>query len=153
MTGEIAETYQSQAMKQGIEREPIARLEYMARTGSVVEEVGFMQHDVLLAGASLDGIIGVDGTLEIKCPEPSAHIESLRSKSCPPEYVAQIQGGLWISGRQYCDFVSWHPSFPERMRIVIRRIPRLEEYIAQLAVEVETFLAEVNRDVKELESL
>lgn len=146
LTGKPLPTPQSFAMKQGIEREPDARMAYMIRTGAVVDQVGLVRHDELECGASPDGLIGIDGGLEIKCPERSAHFEYLRQKAEPPEYTWQIQGGMWICERQWWDFVSYNPDFPEHLQLIVRRIKRDEKAIDSLKAEVTKFMQEVRKD-------
>ncbi|HBG30743.1 MAG TPA: hypothetical protein DDW98_08960, partial [Gammaproteobacteria bacterium] len=67
-------------------------------------------------------------------------IEVLEDGVLPPEHVAQVQGQLWISGRTYCDFLSYWPSLPP----FLIRVERDEEYIARLADAVQTFLSEMD---------
>lgn len=146
-------TFQSAAMRQGIEREPYARMAYMIKTGLVVEQVGFLRHDELEAGASPDGLIEKDGGLEIKCPELATHLSYLKLKTEPPEYTAQIQGNLWISEREWWDFCSYNPDFPENLQLVIRRVYRNEAYIKTLADEVARFMDEVRAEQAEILAL
>ena len=77
LTGKVSESYMNQAMMIGTEREPLARALYEAHTGVLVDEVGFIKHLDLPCGASPDGLIGNDGGIEIKCPQPAAHLEYL----------------------------------------------------------------------------
>jgi hypothetical protein len=153
LTGKPLEGFTTPAMKQGIEREPFARMGYEARTGNIVQEVGFCLHDTLCAGASPDGLIDDDGGLEIKCPERSAHLRYLQQDMEPAEYTWQIQGGMWVTGRAWWDFVSYNPDFPEHLQLIVRRIPRNDEAIKKLAGEVEKFLAEVDAEVLRVQSL
>lgn len=146
-------TFQSAAMRQGIEREPDARMAYMIKTGLVVEQVGFLRHEELEAGASPDGLIEKDGGLEIKCPELATHLSYLKLNTEPPEYTAQIQGNLWISEREWWDFCSYNPDFPENLQLVIRRVYRNEAYIKTLADEVARFMDEVRAEQAEILSL
>lgn len=146
-------TFQSAAMRQGIEREPDARMAYMIKTGLVVEQVGFLRHEELEAGASPDGLIEKDGGLEIKCPELATHLSYLKLKTEPPEYTAQIQGNLWIGEREWWDFCSYNPDFPENLQLVIRRVYRNEAYIKTLADEVARFMDEVRAEQAEILSL
>lgn len=148
LTGLPAPTFVSMDMRIGTEREPLARSEYEAKFGLFVTETGFCRHDTLLAGSSPDGLIDDDGGIEIKCPNRSTHFGYLKLDTfeAPAEYVAQIQGNLWITGRKWWDFVSFNPEFPENTRLIRRRIARDEQYITTLAAEVEEFLKEVQRD-------
>lgn len=146
----VGETYTNQAMREGIEREPFARAAYEALTGELVEEVGIVLHDYIPAGASPDGLVGRDGLLEIKSPTHATHLEYLLRKNEPPEYRAQIQGQLWICERKWCDFVSYHPDFPQNAELVVRRVFRDEAYIATLALSVEKFCDEVAATVAQI---
>lgn len=153
LTGRPLEGFTTPAMKQGTEREPFARMAYEARTGLIVQEVGFCRHDAMDCGASPDGLIAEDGGLEIKCPERTAHLRYLQQEAEPPEYTWQIQGGMWITGRAWWDFASYNPDFPEHLQLVVRRIKRNDEAIKQLAAEVEKFLGEVEAEAERLRHL
>lgn len=153
LTGKSVETFQTAAMRQGTEREPAARSAYEFRSGEWVKEVGFCRHDELEAGASPDGLVGDDGGLEIKCPELATHLAYLRLDGIPSEYVAQVQGCMWITGRAWWDFASYSPDFPERLQLVVRRVPRDELYIAGLALAVELFMGEVREEESALRKL
>jgi len=128
LTGEREEVFQSHHMIRGTELEPDARDLYSLMTDSEVTEVGFCLHDTLAAGCSPDGLIVEDGGLEIKCPAPSTHVEYLRGGVLPSKYKQQVMGCLWITGREWWDFMSYHPT----MKPLIVRVERDEEYIAAL---------------------
>jgi hypothetical protein len=153
LTGRPLDGFQTAAMKQGIEREPFARMAYEAHTGHIVQEVGFCRLEDIEAGASPDGLIVEDGGLEIKCPERSAHLRYLQQEAEPPEYTWQIQGGMWITGRQWWDFASYNPDFPEHLQLLVRRIKRNDEQIKALAAEVERFLEEVEAEAERVRNL
>lgn len=153
ITGRIAPSFESFATRQGVEREPAARLAYEVQTGDTVEQRGFCLHDVLEAGASPDGLIDADGGLEIKSPEPEAHYQVLRTGLVPSQYLAQVQGCLWICGRVWWRFVSYSPDFPERLQLKVLHVKRDQAYIDRLAGEVTVFLQEVREEVAELERL
>ncbi len=137
--------YQNAAMQWGIEQEPYARMAYAAKTGADVEQVGFIKHAKMLwCGASPDGLIGVDGMVEIKCPESATHLEWLEQNRVPPEHIGQIQFQLWVTGRLWNDFVSFDPRFPEHLQLFVIRAPRDDKFISELAAEVGAFLVEVD---------
>jgi len=142
LTGKPIESYFNRDMELGTELEPFARMEYEAQTGNLVQEVGFIQHATLLAGSSPDGLIDDDGGLEIKSVKPTVQIETIERGGYPYEHAAQVQGNLWILGRQWWDFVSYSPDMPEQLRLYIYRVERNEEYIQNLEAEVVKFLAE-----------
>lgn len=148
LTEQPNEFFASAAMVWGTETEPVARLAYQLETGNEVEETGLWLHDTLPAGASPDGFVNHDGLLEIKCPNSATHLETLQTKKVPRQYIAQVQGQLWITGRKWCDFVSFDPRLPENAQMIIIRADRDDEYIKELELEVEKFLGEVEEQVK-----
>ncbi len=133
ITGKRIEIPTTYAMTRGTEIEPEARKNYEFINDCQVFEVGLCLHDEIDAGASPDGLVGDDGLLEIKCPLAHTHIGYLREGKLPPKYNAQVQGQLWITGREWCDFMSYHPD----MKIFIVRVERDEKYI-QVLEEVVT---------------
>ena len=147
LTGMRPELFTTTAMQWGIDNEPLARLQYELETGNEVEETGFWQHEDIGAGASPDGLIGKDGLIEIKCSNTATHIETLRTKEVPYQYVAQVQGQLWITERKWCDFVTFDPRLPENAQMFIVRVNRDDDYINKLWEEIATFMSEVEKQV------
>jgi hypothetical protein len=153
LTGQPATGYENAAMRWGTEQEAAARVAYEQRTGVAVEETGFVAHDTLYAGCSPDGLVDWDGLIEIKCPFNSAvHIDTLLN-GMPAEHVPQVQGQMWITGRQWCDFVSFDPRMPEPLQLHVQRINRDPAYVADLERQVTEFLAEVGAQVEALRRL
>lgn len=150
ITGSKEESYSSPAMARGTELEPEARAAYMFETGREVRNGGFVMHPTLKAGASPDGLVGECGGIEIKCPVRSTYLEYLGQKAEPSAYTAQIQGQMWICGLEWVDFVAYHPDFPPNLQLIVRRIHRNEEYIANLESEVIRFLDEVELEVQNI---
>lgn len=154
LTGKPATTFISAAMQHGTETEPEARDAYSFYSGHTVEQVGLIRHPKIeQSHASPDGLIGDDGMLEIKCPQPAAHLETLTSQEVPTKYLTQMMWQLACSGRQWVDYVSYSPSFPEHMRLFVKRIPRDNKRIAELESEVASFLLEMAVKLSELNSL
>ena len=152
LTGERQETYVNQAMQDGIDREQFARDRYVKQFGEV-EEVGFVKHPTLEAGASPDGLVGTDGIIEIKCPMGSTHTETLMTQEVPSKYVPQIQFQLLVTGRKWCDFVSYNPMFPENLQVFVRRVFANKEYQQELEDEVKQFLKEVDDVISKLKEI
>lgn len=148
LTGKTEEGFTSAPMQWGTDNEPLARLHYTLRTHNQVEECGFFEHDTLAAGASPDGLVAADGTLEIKCPNTATHINTLHTSKVPFEYVAQVQGQLWITGRQWADFVSFDPRLPDNANIIVIHVDRDDKYIKELESLVAMFLEEVDREIE-----
>ena len=132
ITGEPTFFQVTDPMQRGMDLEPQARTAYEMETGNLVIQVGFLMHDTLQAGASPDGLIGKNGGLEIKCPSAHTHVEYLRDGDLPIKYFQQVQGCLWISGRDWWDFMSYHP----KMEPLIVRVFRDEEFIKALECAV-----------------
>jgi len=125
------ESYKSADMQRGNDLEPDARNAYQQHTLSLVKEVGFMKNGFY--GYSPDGLIGDNGLVEFKCPNQKTHTKYLFQGALPTEYKAQVQGGLYVSERKWCDFVSFHPNFIEGKKLFIIRVFRDEEFIECLA--------------------
>lgn len=138
--------FKNEAMQWGIDQEPFARSAYESEMGLMVVEKGFIRVVDEYIGFSPDGFVGDDGLLEIKCPNSATHFEWLESKDVPAEHIPQIQFGLWVTGRKWCDFVSYDSRFPEPMQLFIVRVVRDEAYISNLAHEVSKF----NKQVSEI---
>ncbi len=129
----------SEWMRRGIELEPEARCCYAAQTGAAVAQVGLVyRDDKRLIAASPDGLVGAEGLLEIKCPKPVTHETYLRAGNLPPRYAPQVQGQLWVTGRQWCDFFSYDPDAARQFLI---RVWRDEPYIEKLCAALEGFVA------------
>ena len=128
---ELEDPYTTVAMERGSELEYDAVEAYQNKTLNPVEKVGFMACNNY--GYSPDGLIGDNGLLEIKCPLQKNHAKYLSSKKIPTEYKAQIQGGLYVSDRDWCDFVSFNPSFQPEYKLLIVRAFRDDQYIRALS--------------------
>jgi hypothetical protein len=147
-------TYVSAAMQNGIDREAEARAAYEALTGNLLSTAGFCQHDTLMAGASPDGYLGNwEGLVEIKSPIPATHWDYLKTGLVPDDYLKQIICALWVTGAQWCDWVSYQPDFPEALRVKMVRVPRNEQEIASFALATELFLGEVERETEAVQAL
>ena len=144
LTDSPVETYQNADMRWGTETEPLARDAYAFHSDVEVIETGFVPHPkIAMAGASPDGLVGDVGLVEIKCPNTATHIETLLGESIAEKYVKQMQWQMACTKRSYCDFVSFDPRLPERMRIFVQRVHRDDKMIRTLESEVADFLQEV----------
>ena len=151
MTGQSSErVFVNDAMENGIALEDEARAVYEMETLTTVEQVGFISRDDLL-GISPDGLVGEDGLVEIKCPLSHTHLGYLLANGKAwKAYKHQLLGQLWVSGREWVDFVSYSPMFPEDKRLLIERVKPDAEYFAlldekakQLRARVEEILAAI----------
>ena len=144
ITGELPEFFKSEAMERGNELEPHAKASYEFTHDVEVVEVGLCLHDEFECGASPDGLIGEDGGIEIKCPLPHTHVAYLRAGEVPSKYIPQIQGCMWITGRKWWDFMSYHPA----MENLIVRVERDDAYIKKLADAVIRSVAQIEIESK-----
>lgn len=145
LTGNPVEHYVSPAMDFGIENEPVARSAYEMYMAETVELIGFVIHPKInRSGASPDGLVGEDGLIEIKVPTGTTHLQYLIDGVVPDEYVPQMMWQMACTGRKWCDFVSYDPRIPEDFSLFVKRLPRDNEYIAELERGVRQFISEVN---------
>lgn len=151
LTGNKTESFTNAAMQWGVEQEPIARAEYEVKTGRFVDQIAFCEHKTIdMFGCSPDGLVGDDGLIEIKCPNTATHIDYVMADKVPTKYIPQIQCQLAVTGRKWCDFVSFDPRLPDGLQILIVRLERDDEYIEKLEARVVKFLDEVNSAVNGL---
>lgn len=144
LTGMWEESYKSNAMDWGNQTEPLARIAYENHTQSFVDKTGFWKHPTIeYLGVSPDGLVGNDGLIEIKCPNTTTHLDYVFDDRVPATYYKQIQCQLWVTGREWCDFVSFDPRLPIKNQLFVKRCTRDEELIAEMEVEVKQFLSEV----------
>ena len=154
LTGQPASTFTNAHMEWGTEQEPHARAAYSARTGELVEEVGFIDHPrIANSGASPDGLVGDDGLVEFKCPATSTMLDTLLAGEVPSKYIPQMQWQMACTGRKWCDFCSYDPRLPEHLRMFVKRVERDNDYIKKLEGEVTMFLAELEEKLNKLQEL
>ena len=151
LTNQKGESFTNAAMQHGTETEPLARAAYEALKDVLVDEVGFIPHpQILMAGASPDGLVGEDGLLEIKCPNTATHIDTLLSETVPTKYYTQMQFQLASTGRKWCDFVSFDNRLPEELQLFIKRVPRDDTYIKLMEAEIVQFISELDDKINKL---
>jgi hypothetical protein len=154
MTQKPAESYSNAAMQWGTDQEPFARAAYEANKDVLVEEVGFVVHPTIEgAGASPDGLVGVFGLVEIKCPNTATHIQTLLDQKVPEKYNTQMQWQMACTGRHWCDFVSFDPRMAEGLQLFIKRVEYDPIYVAHLEKEVINFLMDVEDKIQQLNKL
>ena len=121
ITGLASESgYTNAAMERGIELEGQALELYATENFASVRRVGFVELDEFI-GVSPDGLVDDNGTLEIKCPERHTHLAYLTGSKSWKTYRWKIQGDIFVTGRHWCDFVSYNPDFPPHLQLFIDR--------------------------------
>lgn len=144
----------SPAMQAGIDREPLAFAAYEAMTGDVVTRVGFLAHTAHMAGCSPDGYLGDFGkVLSIKCRQPAAHYDFLRTATIQAAALAQIRHELWMTGADAADYFSWNPDFPDALQARIVTVRRADASIPEYEDRALAFLAEVEREIEAVRSM
>lgn len=155
VTGKSLERdFQSQAMKDGIDREAEALAEYEVLTGNLVNRTGFLRHDTLMAGASLDGSMDdFTGIVEAKSPIHATHLEYVRTGKVPLEYMRQITHQLWLTGAEWCDWFSFQADFPVSLRVKLVRVHRSDVDLKAYELALTLFLSEVQRECDDIAAL
>ena len=140
LSGQIIEDqYQTFAMRRGQELEAAARDLYAERTGSEVSETGVVVTDCGNFGYSADGLVGTDGSIEIKSLMSAKSILPVFAGDLS-EFIDQMQGGLMINEREWCDFVLYTPQLSKVGKdLLIRRVYRDESYINSLRNDLDQF--------------
>lgn len=123
-------------MERGKELEPKAAGFYEFVNGVKTVPVGFVTNDDKTIGASPDRLVGDDGLLEIKCPSPAVHVGNVCMAEIDKQYWPQVQGQMLITGRQWVDWMSFHPELP----VSIIRAERDEGFISALSDYLAEFL-------------
>lgn len=148
VTNSIEESYTNEAMQWGKDNEASARVAYEVQSGNFVDQVAFVDHPSIAGfGCSPDGLVDDFGLVEIKCPNSKTHWETVKSGEPKREYIIQMQTQMACTQRDWCDFVSFDPRFPERSQLFVTRIERDNEMIAMIEEEVSKFLKEVEAEV------
>jgi len=130
--GAAPSAFVNAAMRFGTAEEPIARIEYIAATGLVVEEVGFAYTEDRRFGCSVDGLVGDDGIIEIKT--------MVSSDTLFRAVVDQCNGAMWLLGRKWVDLVLWAPDLTEfGCALTIVRIERDDNAINELEADLVAF--------------
>jgi hypothetical protein len=138
--------FKSDWMERGNEIEPLARASYEFINDVEVKQVGMIFNDDMTIGISPDGLIGENGGLEIKCPKSSTLVKYMLDGVLPLEYKPQVMGSLWISEREWWDFLAFHPS----MDFFQIRVYRDEEYIKKMAQHIGDFVDELQNNFEKL---
>ena len=139
LTGDPTYVKITEPMERGTSLEDEARAMYQLINDTEVRQVDFIKHPNMEVGCSPDGLIdvkcdrGLIGGLEIKCPLQGTHVEYLRAGKVPSKYMLQVQGCMFVTGRGYWDFMSYHP----KMKPLIVRTYRDDDLINELAVHLQ----------------
>lgn len=156
ITGLPQDEINSKYLDHGNQHEPTARQLYQWHLSArqQLQQVGFVEHPEFPgAGGSPDCLVGDDGVLEIKCPyHVHNHLANIESDGTQNrDYIWQMQGNLWITNRQWCDFVSFHPFVPKSLQFHVVRYERDEDIIEEIEERIPRALEQVALRVKNIE--
>ena len=141
ITGIREEGYQNFAMQRGIEMEAEARQYYELLNNVEVQQVGMCISDDELSACSPDGLVGENGGLEIKCPTLPVHVEYLYKGGLVEQYFQQLQGSMFVTGREWWDIISYCPGIKP---LVIRITPD-KDWHSKLKIELKLFNDRLNQ--------
>jgi len=136
-------------VEQGQLLEERARPAFTIHTGLEVTTAAFIETDDGRAGCSPDAMVGETAGVEIKCPTMPKHVAYLRAGRLPKDYVAQVQGSLFVTGFTTWHFFSYNRAFPP-LHLVIERD---EKFQTALEVAVEDFIGALEFGMNRLEEL
>ena len=129
VTGEKIEedTYYSKNMENGHIYEPIAIERYEIETFETVNNGGFCQHSTLKGvGGSPDGLVGVNGGIEVKSVTDWTHLKTIQRKSFDPTYKWQLLGNMWLCDLDWIDFISYGITYTEDKKLFVHRLNRCD---------------------------
>lgn len=147
--------FTSYEMQWGIDNEPFAVEAYqdykIAEVHSRNER--FVHSDYDFISGEVDGLVGEEGGIEVKCPNSNNHLSNLIEAAQLSQYMYQIQGYMWITNRQWWDFVSYDPRFPKEYRLSVNRVVRDESVISELEVRCEALWGMVQKRLDQIREL
>lgn len=108
--------YLNDDMIRGTELEAQARSMYELETGNTVEQIGFCEYTEY-SGSSPDGFVGLDGGLEIKCPNDVNHLRMILYGEAEIDtgYIWQVQMNMLCAHRSWWDLVFYNPNFEKSL--------------------------------------
>lgn len=117
ITGYAEDGFQGDDMMRGHEDEIDARVAYANHYGEV-EDCGFITNDKwgFTIGFSPDGLVAPDGLIEAKSRKHKFQVETILehvpANTVPAEFAIQVQTGLLVSERRWCDFITYSAGLP-----------------------------------------
>ena len=153
MIGVEIDQYVSYEMQWGIDHEPMAIEAYeisrMVSVSARNPQVRITHHEHDFISGEPDGLVGDSGLVETKCPNEANHFKNLLNGEQISQYMYQIQGYMWLTERDWCDFVSFHPNYPERYQLSVNRVVRDDDIISELEERCVQFWNEIVLPLKE----
>jgi len=131
LSGEPSEFKTNPAVKHGTKTEPLARAWYEKETGEQVIETGMVRHpEHSFLGASPDGLVGMDGMVEIKCPFGKKTYSIFDSDK--KHYLWQVYMAMECLDVDWCDFVCYLQKDPSKPPVVkVERVQRKTKWLQE----------------------
>lgn len=145
MAGHWEELPDNYWMKRGREMEPQAVAAYEFITNTATDENGFIVSECGRCGGSPDRLVGDVGTFEVKCPAPHTHYKYLIDQRVPNEYLPQVNGHIYVTGREWCDFMSWFPGAPPLIVRVNRSDEKWQDWAKRWDIVLDKFHAKLEK--------
>lgn len=150
----LEKDFQSAAMKDGIEREADAVAAFELLTGELVIRSGFLSHNELMAGCSLDGYLGdFDTLLSIKCRQPAAHWDVIKFGKIAPDAWTQMRHELMVTGARRHVYFSWNPDFKSAHQSKLIELSATDLGVSDYDRDARIFLMDVDREFAVMETL
>ena len=145
ITNHLEDSFYSSDMERGHFEEPLARDLY----GGAVE-VGFITNKIggVTVGYSPDGLVGENGLIEIKSAKQSIQVERIVSGVVPVEHLPQIHYGMLVSGREWCDFISYSNGMPMQV-IRVEKDLKIQDVLIEAIQIAETKIQNVIAEFNE----
>lgn len=141
--------YNSWDMDNGSILEGEARPWAEIRLGCEIQKVGFITTDDGKVGCSPDGLIGDNCGIEIKCPKVETQVGYLLNGELPSDYVAQVQGSMFVTGYDTWKFLSYRRRFPN----LVLTIERDEKFQSALSEAIGAFLDKFQKSMARMEEI
>ena len=140
------EAYQSDAMKQGVDREDLARSRFELLYNVNIKQVGMIALDDYDVSCSPDGLFSDTG-VEIKCPQRHTFAGYVIDNKLPTTYFQQIQGTMWICELDYYWFYAYSPEHGD-LKIKVLRDDEWINSAAKIITEAATYVKEGVKKLK-----
>lgn len=147
--GEILPQFSSWESEHGKILEDEARKWYAFEFNEKLHDAGFCEGDDGRCGCSPDALIGEEGGLELKCPQGTNHVRYLLDGVLPEDYAVQVHFSLFVTGRKWWKFVSYHRKFAP----FVLTVQRDEAKCAKIKEALADFYARYDVAFKKLEQI
>jgi putative phage-type endonuclease len=153
ITEYVEPTYIGEAMLRGHEDEILARALYAEKYGEV-RETGFVTNDGFgfTLGCSPDGLCGDDGMIEAKSRIQKYQVQTIveewrQTGTIPDDFILQVQAGMLVCERKWCDFISYSGGLPMAV-IRVEANVEIQDAILAAATGFEERIAEAMQDYR-----